>query len=986
MGLTPFQVYIQDGIATHQRINRILPELDGQEYYISVPSQEAEPLAFEGYQSRLILDHGDVIHLTPDPAPPHTVQDIQWSFAHFPEWSLTEFADGYDEPLGTTSILVLSGREAVLFETIAGEDDAELTRRICDEFGLNSGDTSIVRPSVPFERPMCYHHFLADIVYFLDRPLVDTEIVVFVDSRPVLQTFSAVRLRHPSIPVGEAIELFNIRVEAIEGYRLWLKGGSKRRDCLVAEHRETFWVKLEEQEFEYTSDDDSVDSDSSSDDDSSSDGNGQDEAPEADFVSAEVSPGPEVSQGMENSQSRGSNACGGADDATTHHDHACWALQTWQSVVKWNRAFKQDVFVQGRHGDTSDYTAVDSSARFTAASTFSDSLVRKRSFTFCGKAWLFGTTFLAQVDCLQAAWVCDISADSACSDIFLTDIPVWEGDIEDQCSFDSCLASSTRFQIGALVTLLEEAKDEGFDLVCQFVSGVLDASSSKGSTSVAPVQLSLDATIPCSPFQSAVLELQSLLPERRYIDFAAWQDWLDCDLQAVHGACRACPAIWDWLSSFGSWYDPFDPEAVHIYTDGSTCSAGSGTSASAAWAFNVWALEGTRQAYLGHSFGATVQEGSPFHLGESEKNALTSEQLALAWALCWTIEASCAFRHASFVFHFDNQTAGFGGFGSYKLPSDDKTFQPTRLSHSVAVLRHCAQVVCTVIGRHVPSHSGFAGNELADVLAKFASRHRESDEIIVRPFWPSLIAKHELSEWAWLALCQQQDLPALSAFETEAHRLFQETAARPFTFFASGPGQTEDRDPSQCCIGVQLCLCTLNVLSLREYDDLPQGLAVVGKRALLKQQFLHKQLHVVALQETRTQGDCMQPDADFVMLHSSCDSQGCFGCALWLNKTLPVVVAQQQVHYFTKDVCTALAAEPRLLVVQVDLPGFSVTFVSAHAPYDGHKSQGASDFWRDVESIASSRPSGAQLVVLADSNGHLGSVVSSAVGDAGAES
>ena len=455
----------------------------------------------------------------------------------------------------------------------------------------------------------------------------------------------------------------------------------------------------------------------------------------------------------------------------------------------------------------------------------------------------------------------------------------------------------------------------------------------------------------------------------------------------MHDACKSCPAIWDWFTHFGSWYDrPFDPEAVHIYTDGSTCQADSGHPATASWAFNVWALDGTTQAYLGHSCGVTVSESSPFHLGEVGEDALTGEQLALAWALSWTIEASCAFRRASFVFHFDNQSAGFGGFGSYKLPTDEKTSRPTRLSHSVAVLRHCAQAVCVVIGRHVPSHSGYAGNELADVLAKFASRHPEPEELISSPYWPSLVTKHALSSWAWLALCNQHDLPTLGAFEAEAHRLFKEAAVRPFTFFASEQERSPDCDLNPGSIGVQLRLCSLNVLSLREYDDLPQGLAVVGKRALLKQQLLRQQLHVVALQETRTPGDCLQPDADFVMLHSSCAPQGCFGCAIWLSKTLPVVVAQEQVHYFTKDVCTVLVSEPRLLIVQVDLPGFSVTIVSAHAPYDGHQSQCATSFWRSVGDVVSSRPSGAQLVVLADSNGHLASISSHAVGTAGAES
>ena len=49
MGFPPFQAYIQDGIISYARIHRLLPELEGSEYYIFVPAQSADPLAYEGY-------------------------------------------------------------------------------------------------------------------------------------------------------------------------------------------------------------------------------------------------------------------------------------------------------------------------------------------------------------------------------------------------------------------------------------------------------------------------------------------------------------------------------------------------------------------------------------------------------------------------------------------------------------------------------------------------------------------------------------------------------------------------------------------------------------------------------------------------------------------------------------------------------------------------------------------------------------------------
>ena len=171
LGLAPFQTYLQDGIISYARINRIMPELEGSEYYIFVPSQDGDPLAFEGYPSRMILDHCDVVHLTPDPAPPNTVQDTQWAFDHFSDWSHTEFADGYDVPLGTARVLVLSAGENFLLPAIAGESDLELTQRICEDLGIDAATALLVRPGEPFERPMYCQHFLSDIVFLLDTPL-----------------------------------------------------------------------------------------------------------------------------------------------------------------------------------------------------------------------------------------------------------------------------------------------------------------------------------------------------------------------------------------------------------------------------------------------------------------------------------------------------------------------------------------------------------------------------------------------------------------------------------------------------------------------------------------------------------------------------------------------------------------------------------------------------------------------------------------------
>ena len=672
LGYTPFQVYVQDGIISYHRINRIMPELVDSEYYIFIPSQDGDPLAYEGYPSRMIVNHGDVVHLTPDPAPPQAVQDVQWAFGHFSDWSLTEFADAYDEPTGELRIMALTDRENFLIEAIEGESDALLTQRICAELQVSASGASLVRPSEPFERPMYYQYHLSDIVFLLETPLTGTELVVFVDSRPVLQTFSAIRLRQPRVPVGEAIDLFKIRVEAIEGFRLWLKGGKKRQDWLVAEHRGKFWVKLEAQEVEFTSD--YSDSSGTSDDSFSDDaGHGPGPGPPGSFF-----PEPQADATDDALFSSDADPSDPPREGGSASYHSLCLSRTLpmpdcgqQDATMWNRASGHEAFAQGRQGDTSGCIRCKPTSTVLSAT-------KKRRFPAkhgpCFRLWLFGVTFLTQLQALQAVagQACHLDPPRptggfpACQARQLRDCPG-----EHFPASAVPVASGSLFHLGALVTLLEEAKDDGFVVVCQFVSDLWCSTVEQSSPSGAPVVLSLEDTIPRTTFQRTVKELQDLLPERFYIAPEQWQDWLDCDLQAVHAACKACPAIWEWLSNFGSWYDDaFDPEAIHIYTDGSACQADGGHTTSASWAFNVWALTATKQAYLGHAFGVTSHAHSPFHLGEAVEDALTGEQLALAWALCWVIEASCAFKDAVFVLHFDSLTAGHGGFGSFRLPSD----------------------------------------------------------------------------------------------------------------------------------------------------------------------------------------------------------------------------------------------------------------------------------------------------------------------------
>ena len=1004
-------VFLHSRSATLAHIRDAIAHIWSTGWVVFVPSFSEYPLDED---SVFPVAHGSAVFVQDDWLFPLFHRNSSEAFNYIDYWGADVAGEGVpqDLPWGPAAVQIVCEGNTCLFEFVPGESDGDLLSRIVLAISGELRNPQLVRPSTKPLLPVYKGTSLSEVICLLPQGASTASVVVFLDKRKAGQDWDAIHLQSSDIPNDALIDTLRLEVPRVFGYKLHIEGGQPYPGFLRIVHGQTLDIEIvpETDAFDYVAEAEDDDGPDSSDTDSQDSQGG---SWERDY---DRSRSPRRRAGGTSSRARLPTGVG-----QQGHQSAS-ELEPQQVDSMWNCAScVHDANATGRHGDTSA-TIVPSFIGPSRIHGFDPQPTSKRGALVMGlRLKIFVLSLLGCFRNLDAVILpcsedatehtghapfqagqqpCDADMpEGVCysASRSFPDVAWFAGRAKsgwpvynEQTSPPACALeiSALESSVGAdLITLLEQAKGADFYRTCfELVVFLLDDASTGPPRDSKPVRVSLVDTIPCSPFQSLVEELRTFLPSRVPIDLAEWQDWLDCDLQAVYKECHACVAVWDWFSKFGSWYDdPFSPEAVHIYTDGSAGQRVSGALTPASWAFNVWAIGSQRQAYLGHAYGVTTKADSPLFLGEADDEALTGEQLALAWALSWVVEASCAFRATAFILHFDCLTAGNGCFGCFKLPADSQTSKSSCLSRNLAVLRQCAQAVCSVNGRHVPSHSGFAGNELADILAKFAGRHPESDDLVGRPLWPSLVVRHALSEWAWLVLDSQGDLPALGAFESEAGRLFAEAAVRPYTFYAPAKGKEDVSEQKQAQARIQLHLCSLNVLSLREFDDMPQGLSVVGKRTLLKQQFIPSQLHVIALQETRTQGDCIQPDSDFIMLHSSCDPHGCFGCALWLSKCLPVVKTETQTFGFTKECCTVLLSEPRLLIVQVDLPSLSLTIVSAHAPYGGHKTHGAEEFWQKVGNVIAHRPSGAQLVVLTDSNGHVGSVSSSAIGTAGPE-
>ena len=491
-----------------------------------------------------------------------------------------------------------------------------------------------------------------------------------------------------------------------------------------------------------------------------------------------------------------------------------------------------------------------------------------------------------------------------------------------------------------------------------------------------PTRLSLETSLPPSDFQAQVLDLQALLPAPAAARSCP-TDWLQADITHLSVHAEVSSASRQMFQHIRVYWDlpPGTlPEAIHICTDGSAtmdptryaCYAHQCT-----WAFCVWFSMPDGCDYLyGWSAHSYAPCGTTYHVGEASEDPLTGEQLAIFWALAWVTEFASAFM-APVILHVDCQSAGRGAFAECRAASTG-TPHTRPLHEAVTCMRHCASC------RSVPAHSGVMGNELADALARVARTVPEPFDQRLLPAWPARLVQHRLADWAWLAMSDSADLPSLYAFQSEAARL--QCGVEP-VYPPPPPVSLPSLQPT--AVRMRLTLATFNDLSLLDskpggssISEVAQGalpavgMKVVGKRALMKRQWMELGAHLIGLQETRIGDTAILPDPDFLMLHSSATPAGRLGVALWASTREPYV----REHF------TVLQHSPRHMLLQLTAPCLRLQLIVAHAPHERCDTESAEAFWSSIFAAVDLGPTADPVVILMDSNAHFGSVTTPAVG------
>ncbi|CAE7750038.1 unnamed protein product, partial [Symbiodinium sp. CCMP2456] len=546
-------------------------------------------------------------------------------------------------------------------------------------------------------------------------------------------------------------------------------------------------------------------------------------------------------------------------------------------------------------------------------------------------------------------------------------------------------------------TLLEEALQRSgasaFFLAATLLDALFDHIQGAPLVPNGPFQISLEQSIVQTPYQLVCQELSRLVPEPvTSLDRAAQTDWLDNEVRSL----LQCPDLEKGLQAaipgFRLWHvaeAPGHPTQVDIYTDGSANGRAEPlASAPCGWAFNVWVTTPSGLLFYGSAASTATPPGTIFCLGEANDSPLTSELLAIAWALCWVIEFGPAFR-CPICLHYDCLAAGDGSFADAHCASIPTVDGYPPLSESTALFRQIAMRRTDLRHAYVPGHRGETGNELSDALAKRARLCPRTCEERVLPQWPSLLVQHPMFAWAWLVAHPTPDMPTLYAFEAEADRLQHTTPSdRPPPSLGLHVYQPKPTRP----VHYHLCAMTYNVLTLLDKHPgttgvrQPVGMRLHGRRHLLIRQVRDRQVLFLGLQETRVQDAATLPDKDFWLLHAPANTAGQYGCALWVNKLQPYAVCGDQSFCLELSHLTVASFSARHLLVHVLAPHLRVAVLVAHAPSNPQDTGGeVRAFWAARTQEMRRLPKGTPLILLTDANARTGSLESEAIGAQGAE-
>ena len=388
------------------------------------------------------------------------------------------------------------------------------------------------------------------------------------------------------------------------------------------------------------------------------------------------------------------------------------------------------------------------------------------------------------------------------------------------------------------------------------------------------------------------------------------------------------------------------PEAVHLYTDGSFASSdGAG-----GWAVTALTLSSGTWHWAGFLSGRLSDRDDTTAFGFDSVNPHVAELVALLIAL----STATATPGVDCCIFYDAQAAA-----AIADCTATSSKHPT-LVRSLVSMRHLATMQCRSLSMsHVSAHQGHPWNEAADSVAKAAARRL----FTASPSLHHLLATIQQGSlhWLWWSLdqrCLSGTLPPLD--EHGCPSSTSPVLGRRHSL-SSVPGMpsmltvAERRPPS-------LGLCTLNIATyncttIRQEHD----------RRWLEQCFAKDSLHVIGLQETRTDPGLRYRQGPFLCICSP-SRNGNLGCQIWLNLSIPVTSVDGTAVTFDPQSVTVLHRSPRLLAISGCVGSKLFCFLSGHAPIADAPAAEKDEWWTSFDDVMRLVPRNAVPIICIDAN------------------
>eukprot|EP00438_Fugacium_kawagutii_P032538 Skav202156 [mRNA] locus=scaffold970:213497:215266:- [translate_table: standard] len=419
-------------------------------------------------------------------------------------------------------------------------------------------------------------------------------------------------------------------------------------------------------------------------------------------------------------------------------------------------------------------------------------------------------------------------------------------------------------------------------------------------------------------------------------------------------------------------------QKAHVFVDGSSFQNRSvPTSHYAAWSFIVVVecnvhdrVEMKFHSATSHPLpGAADHHETFLGLGEVLDDALTAEATGMIWTVVWILQSVIAL---DYEVHFDNNTIGQFMAGTAHWQA---SWEYTQIKSVLGALRNCLRYSGRhVVFSHVKAHDGSPWNELADALAKASAKGIIRPAAI--PVKTATALRHPSLKFVWMELAGSAHLPKPAALRA--------------TFLAEGPfhGNVEDISWSypqprsvQESVDVSFKVGTINVLTLDPGTKSQQskGLFQVGRIAALQAHLVPLEFLFVGIQEARTQGAVTRHSVSHFVFQSGATAGGTHGCELWVARHQHYATHGPRKFYLAMEHFHVSAVDARYLLVTVRAPHLHLRILVVHAPHKSIPSVDVEEWWHHLSSVIARTSSGIPLIVLADSNSCLGSVVSNSV-------